>query len=240
MEIKSFVKIPDSLLGKVSLKALYLYAKVIMLQGKDYCQSVYCKTYGYDHQDLTRAQVAAGMKELEDLGFIRSVRFKPAGQQFYHTVYKPTTYEGYFKGVYYDFLNRGDLPINARGFAIALHLLKEIPDNWCEIARLTNTSRNSCKKYYKMLQEAGIITDLGLNRDYLPNLAEETAEKNYNKLRNDLLEVSSARITKEIKWLDSVTAPYKWKEEQLKMIEMGTFRKPSSNVLKKLIKIIMD
>lgn len=240
MEIKSFVKIPDSLLGKVSLKALYLYAKVIMLQGKDYCQSVYCRTHGYDHQDLTRAQVAAGMKELEDLGFIRSIHFKPAGQQFYHTYYKPTTYEGYFKGVYYDFINRGDLPVNVRGFAIALHLLKEIPDNWCEIARLTNTSRNSCKKYYKMLQEAGIITDLGLNREYLPNLAEETAEKNYNKLRSDLLQVSSARITKEIKWLDSVTAPYKWKEEQLKMIEMGTFRKPSSNVLKKLIKIIMD
>jgi DNA-binding Lrp family transcriptional regulator len=240
MEIKSFVKIPDSLLGKVSLKALYLYAKVIMLQGKDYCQSVYCRTHGFDHQDLTRAQVAAGMKELEDLGFIRSIHFKPEGQQFYHTYYKPTTYEGYFKGVYYDFINRGDLPINVRGFAIALHLLKEIPTSWAEMSRATHTAIDSCKKYYKMLQEAGIITAIGLNRDYLPNLAEETAEKNYNKLRNDLLQVSSARITKEIKWLDSVTAPYKWKEEQLKMIEMGTFRKPSGNKLKALTKIILD
>lgn len=240
MEIKSFVKIPDSLLGKVSLKALYLYAKVIMLQGKDYCQSVYCRTHGYDHQDLTRAQIAAGMQELEELGYIRSVRIKPEGQQFYHTLYKPTTYEGYFKGVYYDFINFGELPINARGFAIALHLLKEIPTSWAEMSRVTHTAIDSCKKYYKMLQEAGIITAIGLNREYLPDLSEETAEKKYNKLRNDLLETHSLRIQKEIKWLDGVVAPYKWKEEQIRMIEMGTFKKPKGKKFKTLPDVILD
>ena len=152
------------------------------------------------------------MKELEDLGFIRSVRFKSAGQQFFHTVYKPTTYEGYFKGVYYDFINRGDLPINARGFAIRPSPFKG--DTWY-LGNVKSSHCDSCKKYYRILQEAGVITDLGLNRDYLPDLAEETAEKKYNKLRNDLLQVKLLELLRRFKWLDSVTAPYKWKEEQL-------------------------
>jgi hypothetical protein len=240
MEIKSFVKIPDVLLGKVSLKALYLYAKVIMLQGKDYCQTVYCKTHGYDHQDLTRAHLAAGMKELEDLGYIRSVRIKPEGQQFYHTLYKPTTFEGYFKGVYYDFINLGELPINARGFAIALHLLKDIPTSWAEMSRLTFTDIKSCKKYYGMLQAAGVITDLGLNREYFPSLVEDSSEKKYNELREDLLQVKSKKIPRQIEWLDGVAATYKWKLEQLKMIECGTFKKPKDNSFRPLPQIILE
>lgn len=223
---RTYHRIPEVLLEKqLSLKAVYLYSKLTMLQGKNYCLTALGRTIGYIKPDLSRQQVAVGINELKNSGLITVDKMLLEGNSYESNIYGITTLGGFFKPVYNDFINRGDLSVNVRGFAILLSLLKEIPTSVAELSSVLNISAPSCKKYIKILTDNNILVKNKLNEDYFPNLFKEVNKQKFINRCLELKQIDSRRIKNQVTWLESVDMDYSWKLKKLLEIEMGTFTK---------------
>lgn len=231
---KTFQRIPERFLtDQVSPKAVYLYAKISMLENKEYCQTA-MGTHPNGKKEMTRQTVEKMTTELVNSNYITDVFDYVDGYKFKMHTYYLKDYEGYFKGVYNDFINLDTVSASEKGFAIMLSLLKEIPSSFREMERLTGVSANSCKSYFEALVNAGVIVGGKLNNIYFPDFIDPTsiARRKYEESLKETKEMftNNQRITNQLLDLEKKVSKkpvneitYNWGRKQINLIVAGIY-----------------
>lgn len=155
---KSFVEMPETVLEKkLSLRAVYIYAKMLMFAEKDVVYNRKCwVTNPYSRkQELSEDALSDITKKLVKAGLIKIVPVETTKSRYKTNTYEIVPFEGYYKPVAFDFIN-GNLSAEAKGLAILMSLLKYIPKSASAIGKAIGISGKTVKKYLAELEAAGI------------------------------------------------------------------------------------
>ena len=157
-ESKSYVRIPDLLLNAdlKSLKAVYIYAKIMMLQGKTYAREAWVTNPCNKQKEMSIDTLSDITEKLEKAALIHKVK-QNVGTQYKANRYEILPITGNYKPVYHDFINHTELSADAKGLAILLALLKDVPASDNAIANAVGYSRKTVKKYLDELIRYGIF-----------------------------------------------------------------------------------
>lgn len=153
METKmSFVQIPEVLLKKnLGLRAVYMYAKMLMLNGKVYDRKSWVTNPISKQKEMSIDALSDITKRLEDAGLIRVVPVETKKSRYMTNTYEIIPQPGYYKPVSNDFINCTS-SAEAKGLAILMSLLKEIPTKDSAIAKAIGVSTCTVKKYIYELE----------------------------------------------------------------------------------------
>ena len=176
MEIKkTFQAIPEVVLEKQkgplkgSLKAVYMYAKLLMLHDKTYTRESWITNPISKKKEMSIDTMSfiTGRLEMSDL--IQINRLETGGDWPVNS-YVIVPYGGYYKPVYNDFINHPELSADAKGLAILLSLLKSIPKSYSGIGRAIGIDGKTVKKYLTELENAGVYdrSNRSLSAEYFP------------------------------------------------------------------------
>lgn len=157
--IQSFVHVPEVVLEKgLSLRAAYMYAKMLMLADKEVVYNRKCwVTNPYSRkQELSEDALSDITKKLVEAGLIRVRPVETTKSRYKTNTYEIVPYEDNYKPVMYDFINHTDLSAEAKGLAILMSLLKYIPKSVSAIGKAIGISGKTVKKYVAELEAAGI------------------------------------------------------------------------------------
>ena len=222
---------------KISLQSLYLYLKLVMLQGKWYCQSALGINPINKEKELTQQQVSKYLKELIDNGIITITKEPVQNQMYYRNIYNiepiiPEESSGW-RGIYNDFINLTTLSAKEKGFAALLSLIK-YPKSVRGIAKVTGIAEKTIAKYVKALQAVGVLSeDFYLNPDYFLIPYKERYERQLKALQKLIEDNKQApfsntgfeRMEKQLdyffKHFDVEKSSYKILYKQLCSIEGG-------------------
>lgn len=168
-------------------------------------------------------------KQLRESGLIEISKHLLGNAKYKTNEYVIVPFEGYFKPVMNDFINHTELSAEAKGLAIMLNLLKEIPTSCHAMAQAVGVSDKTVKRYKNELEEAGILTAEGLSEEYFPRLIEAArerkAEEIYNEIKNPQYPWGGERISKQIDWIDRLEVSYSQKARLAMRAEMGLLGK---------------
>lgn len=169
--IQSFVHVPEMVLEKkLSLRAVYVYAKMQMFSEKDVVYNRKCwVTNPYSRkQELSEEALSDITKKLVEAGLIRVVPVETKKSRYKTNTYEIVPFEGYYKPVMYDFINHTELRAEAKGLAILMSLLKFIPKSASAIGKAIGISGKTVKKYLAELEATGVYSPETrlLNEDY--------------------------------------------------------------------------
>lgn len=222
---------------KISLQSLYLYLKLVMLQGKWYCQSALGVNPINKEKELTQQQVSKYLKELINSDIITITKEPVKNQMYYRNIYNiepiiPEESNGW-RGIYNDFINLTTLSAKEKGFAALLSLIK-YPKSIHGISKVTGISEMTTAKYIKNLQAVGVLSeDYYLNPDYFLIPYKERYEHQLKSLQNliednkcaPISNTSIERIENQLeyffKYFDVEKSNYKFLYKQLCNIEGG-------------------
>ena len=146
--IQSYVHVPEVVLEKkLSLRAVYMYAKMQMFSEKDVVYNRKCwVTNPYSRkQELSEDALSDITRRLTEAGLIKIV-----------PVDEIVPFEDYYKPVAFDFINHTELSAEAKGLAILMSLLQYIPKSASAIGKAIGISSKTVKKYLAELEAAGI------------------------------------------------------------------------------------
>ena len=208
---KSFVEIPDMVLEKkLGLRAVYMYAKMRMLENK----GVYNRESWVTHPfsgviEMSVDAMSEITKLLVRVELIRIGKKQMRGSQHPTNMYLSVNQEGGYKPVNNDFINHSELSAEAKGLGILMALLKEIPKSNSGIGKAIGVSGPTVKKYLAELIEAGIydIEKRQLNEAYFPFREQVRKKKmqprmeNYEEWLNVPDKMKSERMRRQLEWL---------------------------------------
>ena len=160
MEVKkSNVEMPEMVLEKkLSLRAVYVYAKMQMFSEKGVVYNRKCwVTNPYSRkQELSEDALSDITKKLVEAGLIRVRPVETTKSRYKTNTYEIVPFEGHYKPVMYDFINHTELSAEAKGLAILMCLLKYIPKSASAIGEAIGISGKTVKKYLTELEAAGV------------------------------------------------------------------------------------
>ena len=155
--IQSYVHVPEVVLEKkLSLRAVYIYAKMKMLNGKVYDREAWVTNPYSRKQELSEDALSDITKKLVEAGLIRVRPVETTKSRYKTNTYEIVPYEDNYKPVMYDFINHTELSAEAKGLAILMSLLKYIPKSASAIGKAIGISGKTVKKYLAELEAAGI------------------------------------------------------------------------------------
>ena len=155
--IQSFVHVPEVVLEKkLSLRAVYIYAKMKMLNGKVYDREAWVTNPYSRKQELSEDALSDITKKLVEAGLIRVRPVETTKSRYKTNTYEIVPYEDHYKPVAFDFINHTELSAEAKGLAILMCLLKYIPKSASAIGKAIGISGKTVKKYLAELEAAGI------------------------------------------------------------------------------------
>jgi len=155
---KSFVEMPETVLEKkLSLRAVYIYAKMLMFAEKDVVYNRKCwVTNPYSRkQELSEDALSDITKKLVKAGLIKIVPIETTKSRYKTNTYEIMPFKGMYKPVAFDFIN-GNLSAEAKGLAILMSLLQYIPKSASAIGKAIGISGKTVKKYLTELEAAGV------------------------------------------------------------------------------------
>lgn len=194
MEVKkSFVEMPEVVLEKkLSLRAVYIYAKMLMFAEKDVVYNRKCwVTNPYSRkQELSEDALSDITKKLVKAGLIKIVPVETTKSRYKTNTYEIVPFEGYYKPVAFDFIN-GNLSAEAKGLAILMSLLQYIPKSASAIGKAIGISSKTVKKYLAELETGWVY-----NRE--KNLLDEHCFP-YNEQVKEKRERHEAMVLEEYK-----------------------------------------
>jgi DNA-binding Lrp family transcriptional regulator len=206
MEVKkSFVEMPETVLEKkLSLRAVYIYAKMLMFAEKDVVYNRKCwVTNPYSRkQELSEDALSDITKKLVKAGLIKIVPVETTKSRYKTNTYEIMPFKGMYKPVAFDFIN-GNLSAEAKGLAILMSLLQYIPKSASAIGKAIGISGKTVKKYLTELEAAGVYnpeTRL-LNEDYFiyKKQVEEKRLKQAMDEYEEWLQVPDKKLPERIK-----------------------------------------
>lgn len=154
--IQTCVHVPEVVLEKkLSLRAVYIYAKMKMLNGKVYDREAWVTNPYSRKQELSEDALSDITKKLVKAGLIKIVPVETTKSRYKTNTYEIVPFEGYYKPVAFDFIN-GNLSAEAKGLAILMSLLQYIPKSASAIGKAIGISGKTVKKYLAELEAAGI------------------------------------------------------------------------------------
>ena len=156
---KSFVEMPETVLEKkLSLRAVYVYAKMRMFSEKSVVYNRKCwVTNPYSRkQELSEDALSDITRRLTEAGLIKIVPVETTKSRYKTNTYEIVPYEDNYKPVAFDFINHTELSAEAKGLAILMCLLKYIPKSASAIGKAISISGKTVKKYLAELEAAGI------------------------------------------------------------------------------------
>lgn len=227
---RTFQQIPVNIEG--SLQSIYLYAKITMLEGKWYSETSLGKNATTHKQEIDRHTVSKCVHELHKSGFITIEKQYIEDECYYQNIYHINLSSELWIPVMNDFINLPKLSPSEKGFAIKMACLKVIPKTTTELCAIIGISINTCKKYIKSLEAAGILNGLQLNETYFPNLRKEAYKRKYELKLQELEQLTgNKRVTKMLDWFEKNLTPdkfpYKFLYNKLVDIETGFWDRQS-------------
>lgn len=190
MDVKqSFIQMPEVVLKKkLSLRAVYMYAKMLMLNGKVYNRESWVTNPVTQKKKMSVDALSDIVKQLTDAGLIRVVPVETKKSRYKTNRYEIVPQPGYYKPVCHDFINEF-LSAEAKGLGILMCLLKEIPSSDSGIAKAIRVSTVTVKKYIYELEHGWIYyrDEKRLTEDYFPFYKQirEKRERRAQKLLED-------------------------------------------------------
>ena len=159
MEFKErFIKMPESVLGKrLSLRAVFMYAKMLMLHDKVYDREVWVTNPINGKKEMSVDALSDITKRLEKAKLIRVVPTETTKSRYKTNTYELIPQSGHYKPVSYDFINNCGLSAEARGLGILMGLLKKIPSSDSAIGKAIGVSTQTVKKYIYELEHFWIF-----------------------------------------------------------------------------------
>lgn len=157
--IQSYVHVPEVVLEKkLSLRAVYMYAKMQMFSEKDVVYNRKCwVTNPYSRkQELSEDALSDITRRLTEAGLIKIVPVETTKSRYKTNTYEIVPFEDYYKPVAFDFINHTELSAEAKGLAILMSLLQYIPKSASAIGKAIGISSKTVKKYLAELEAAGI------------------------------------------------------------------------------------
>ena len=157
--IQSYVHVPEVVLEKkLSLRAVYMYAKMQMFSEKDVVYNRKCwVTNPYSRkQELSADALSDITRRLTEAGLIKIVPVETTKSRYKTNTYEIVPFEDYYKPVAFDFINHTELSAEAKGLAILMSLLQYIPKSASAIGKAIGISSKTVKKYLAELEAAGI------------------------------------------------------------------------------------
>ena len=149
--------IPDAVLDKNldSLKAVYMYAKIVMLRDKVYKREFWITNPISKKKEMSIDTMSFIVGRLEMADLIR-INKLDIGNDWPVNSYEIVPQIGYYKPVYNDFINNPLLSADAKGLAILMSLLKDIPKSNRAIGKAIGFDGKTVKKYLAELEANGI------------------------------------------------------------------------------------
>ena len=193
-EGKTYQKIPDAVLQKnietlKSLKAVYMYAKILMLRDKVYKREYWVTNPISKEKEMSIDTMSfiTGRLEMADLIRINKLEMEDKDMWPINS-YEIVPYACGYKPVFNDFINHTGLSADAKGLGILLSLLKNIPKSNSGIGKSIGISDKTVKKYLAELTSSGIYNQVThqLSEEYFPfnqqcrSKHENTILKAYN------------------------------------------------------------
>ena len=222
--IQSYVRVPEVVLEKkLSLRGVYMYAKMQMFSEKDvvYNRKCWVTNPNSRKQELSEDALSDITKKLVKAGLIRVVPVETKKSKYKTNTYEIAPFEGYYKPVAFDFINHTELSAEAKGMAILMCLLKYIPKSASAIGKAIGICGKTVKKYLTELETAGVYnpeTRL-LNEDYFiykkqvrekrerRNASVLEAYKEWMSLVEDADEPPTAYCKRTMKWFQNLDEP---------------------------------
>lgn len=207
MEVKkSNVEMPEMVLEKkLSLRAVYVYAKMLMFAEKDVVYNRKCwVTNPYSRkQELSEDALSDITKKLVKAGLIKIVPVETTKSRYKTNTYEIVPFEDHYKPVAFDFINHTELSAEAKGLAILMCLLQYIPKSTSAIGKAIGISGKTVKKYLAELEAAGVYnpeTRL-LNEDYFiyKKQVEEKRLKQAMDEYEEWLQIPDKKLPERIK-----------------------------------------
>ena len=222
---QTFQMIPQEFTNvKVSLQAIYLYSKLMMLQNRWYSETTLGVNPISKETEIHQHYVSNYIQELYKLSFINVTKEQVDDKEYNRNIYEILPIKGYWQAVYNDFINLTTLNAKEKGFAILLSLYKDLPKSVNGISKLTGIDNKTVNKYIKRLKEESVLSDeFDINPVYFPNLQSEAIKQEYKNRLSELRKMNgNVAMQKKLDWVEKLTyMPYKWKIDKLTEIEMG-------------------
>lgn len=204
--IQSYVHVPELVLEKkLSLRGVYMYAKMQMFSEKDvvYNRKCWVTNPNSRKQELSEDALSDITKKLVEAGLIKIVPVETTKSRYKTNTYEIVPYEGFYKPVAFDFINHTELSAEAKGLAILMSLLKYIPKSASAIGKAIGISGKTVKKYLAELEAAGVYnpdTRL-LNEDYFiyKKQVEEKRQKQVMDEYEEWLQIPDKKLPERIK-----------------------------------------
>ena len=159
---KTFQQIPDAVLKKnietmKSLKAVYMYAKIVMLRERVYAREYWVTNPISKQKEMSIDTMSFITGRLEMVELIRINKLEPEDKDMWPiNSYEIVPYTCGYKPVYNDFINHTGLSADAKGLGILLSLLKKIPKSYSGIGKAIGISDKTVKKYLSELTASGV------------------------------------------------------------------------------------
>lgn len=204
--IQTCVHVPELVLEKkLSLRGVYMYAKMQMFSEKDVVYNRKCwVTNPYSRkQELSEDALSDITKKLVEAGLIKIVPVETTKSRYKTNTYEIVPFEDHYKPVAFDFINHTELSAEAKGLAILMSLLQYIPKSASAIGKAIGISSKTVKKYLAELEAAGVYnpeTRL-LNEDYFiyKKQVEEKRLKQVMEEYEEWLQIPDKKLPERIK-----------------------------------------
>ena len=199
---RSYVKIPNVLLEKkLSLRAVYMYAKILMLTGKGiYNRECWVTNRFSGKREMSIDALSDITRCLVEKELLRVVPQSVKGSAYKTNTYEQVPISGNYKPVYNDYINHVSLSAEAKGLGILLCLLKSIPTSNSGISKAIGISSKTVKKYIDELIESGIYIPetSSLDVDSFPYEEQVTAKsrKRYMDAYESWLRIPAEKLSK--------------------------------------------
>lgn len=184
---QTFQMIPQEFTNRtVSIQALYIYSKLMMLQNTWYSETALGTNPVNREIEIYQHYISNYVNELQDKGYINISKQVVDDKEYNRNVYQILPIKGYWQAVMNDFINLTTLSAKEKGFAILLSLYRRFPASVNGISKLTGIAKDTVRKYIQSLQANNVLsTDYQLNAEYFPNLPEQAVKRNISFIKRN-------------------------------------------------------
>lgn len=175
-----YIQMPEVVLGKkLSLRAVFMYAKILMLRNKVYDRKVWVTNPINGQKEMSVDALSDITKRLEKAKLIRVVPTETTKSRYKTNTYELIPQSEPYKPVSYGFINECGLSAEAKGLGILMGLLKKIPSTDSAIAKAIGVSTQTVKKYIYELERYWIFNREVklLNEECFPYYAQVRAKR---------------------------------------------------------------
>jgi len=223
-----YVKMPEEVLEKkLGLKAVYMYAKLLMLPNKD-CKREYWVTNPVSKKkEMSVDTMSTVTQALQRAGLI-CISKQHKGGDWPIDCYELAPITGHYKPVCYGFINHPELSADAKGMAILMCLLKYIPKSDSAIGKAIGISNKTVGKYMSELVSKGVYDRAThmLNEDCFPYHQQVNAKKMKSTIEDyeegrQVKDKLSVRLRRQLEYIESLDESMEVQALLFKQAETG-------------------